>query len=235
MIIYGVNAVREALRGKRTVEQIWATANSARRHDEFPPSLVTVVDGDEITQRAHSDHHGGVCARVSEFDYVDADELLAADDALIVALDEVTDPQNFGAICRTAEAAGFTGVVIPERRSVHVTPAVCKASAGAVEHLPIAIVRNLTDFLNQAKRTSCWCYGVDVAENATSFTEVDYRDKTVLVFGSEGQGIRPRVAAACDALISIPMRGHVQSLNVSAAAAIVMYQALLQRSAAGSQ
>lgn len=229
MIIYGSNAVREALRGKRQVDRIWATESVARRHPEFPAGLVVIVDGDEISQRSHSQHHGGVCALVSEFEYADADELLTADDALIVALDEVTDPQNLGAICRTAEAAGVSGVVLPERRSVHVTPAVCKASAGAVEHLPIAIVRNLTDFLNEAKRTNCWCYGADVATKATPYTEVDYRDKTVLVFGAEGSGIRPRVASACDALISIPMRGYVQSLNVSAAAAVVIYNAVQQR------
>jgi 23S rRNA (guanosine2251-2'-O)-methyltransferase len=145
-----------------------------------------------------------------------------------VALDEVTDPQNLGAVCRTAECAGATGVVLPERRSAEVTPAVCKASAGAVEHLPVARVRNLADFLGDAKEAGCWCYGAAAGAPA-SYTAPDYRGGVVLVLGAEGRGLRPRVAAACDALVALPLRGRIESLNVSAAAAVLLYEILHQR------
>ena len=146
---------------------------------------------------------------------------------MLVALDEVTDPQNLGAVCRTAECVGATGVVLPERRSAEVTPAVCKASAGAVEHLAIARVRNLADFLGEAKAAGCWCYGA-AGEAPTAYTEPDYSGGAVLVLGAEGQGLRPRVAAACDVLVALPLRGRIGSLNVSAAAAVLLYE-ILQR------
>jgi 23S rRNA (guanosine2251-2'-O)-methyltransferase len=169
-----------------------------------------------------------VCAEVSEFVYVEAAGLLAAPEPLIVVLDEITDPQNFGAVCRSAECAGATGVVIPERRSAEVTPAVCKASAGAVEWLSIARVRNLADFLGEAKDAGCWCYGA-AAEGAVAYRSPDYRGSVVLVLGAEGRGLRPRVAKACDALVALPLRGRIGSLNVSAAAAVLLYEILQQR------
>ena len=142
--------------------------------------------------------------------------------------DRVTDPHNLGTVCRTAEVAGATGLVIPERRSVHVTPAVCKASAGAVEHLPVARVRNLAGFLAAAKEAGCWCYGA-AADATTAYDQPDYRGGVVLVLGAEGKGLRPRVAAACDALVALPVRGRVASLNVSAAAAALLYGILHRR------
>ena len=158
-----------------------------------------------------------MCAEASPFTYADADVLLAAPGALIIALDQVQDPQNLGAIARTAECAGATGLILPERRSAEVTPAVCKASAGAVEHLPVAKIRNLADFLAAAKRGGLWCYGAD-ARPPSSYRQIDFAGPTVLVLGSEGRGLRPRVAGACDALVSIPLRGRIESLSVSAAA-----------------
>jgi len=142
---------------------------------------------------------------------------------LVVCLDEVTDPRNLGAICRVAEGAGAAGVVIGERRSAQVTPAVCKASAGAVEHLPVARVRNVADFLAAAKEDGAWVYGASTAPEAIPYDQPDYCGRVVLVLGSEGRGLRPRVAAACDQLIALPMRGRVESLNVSAAAAALVY------------
>jgi 23S rRNA (guanosine2251-2'-O)-methyltransferase len=115
-------------------------------------------------------------------------------------------------------------VVIPERRAAEVTAAVCKASAGAVEHLPVARVRNLADFLADAKRAGAWCFGADAAAS-TPYDEVDYGDFVVLVLGSEGRGLRPRVAGACDVLVRIPMRGRIESLSVSSAAAVLLYAA----------
>ena len=143
-------------------------------------------------------------------------------------LDEITDPQNLGAICRTAEAAGATAVIIPERRSAEVTPAVCKASAGAVEHVAIARVKNLADFLQEAKDKGCWVYGA-AAGATTSYDQPDYTGGVVAVLGAEGKGLRPRVASMCDDLISLPLLGRIESLNVSATAAVVLYEMLQQR------
>ena len=231
MIIYGRNPVREALRGPRTVHRIWATKNTLREPWLGGARIpVEAVSAEDIERRAGSADHQGICAEVSAYVYADADSLLAASGALIVALDQIQDPQNLGAICRTAECAGVAGVVIPERRAAEVTAAVCKASAGAVEHLAVARVRNLADFLADAKRAGMWCYGAD-AGASLGFDEMDYEGSVVLVLGSEGRGLRPRVAAACDALVGIPLRGRVDSLSVSAAAAVLVYAATRSRPA----
>jgi 23S rRNA (guanosine2251-2'-O)-methyltransferase len=224
MVVYGRNPVREALRGPRTVRRIWSTKNALRepwlRGVTAP---VQPTDAAEIDQRAGTADHQGICAEVSEFVYADAGALLRQG-GLLVALDQVQDPQNLGAIVRTAECAGATGVVIPERRAAEVTAAVCKASAGAVEHLPVARVRNLADFLGEAKRAGLWCYGAD-AGAPLGYEELEYGDRAVLVLGSEGRGLRPRVAAACDELVRIPLQGRIESLSVSAAAAVLLYTA----------
>ena len=225
-VVYGRNAVREALRGRRRVHRVWATEAAAR--ESWTGAPVTVAAPEEITARCGSEAHQGVCAEVDPYPYAEAARLLAAPDALLVALDEVTDPQNLGAVCRTAECAGATGVVVPERRSAEVTGAVCKASAGAVEHLPVARVRNLADFLAAAKEAGAWCYGA-AAGARTSYDRPDYSGPVVIVLGAEGRGLRPRVAAACDDLVALPLRGRVASLNVSAAAAVLLYEILRQR------
>ncbi|MEA2381265.1 MAG: rRNA (guanosine2251-2-O)-methyltransferase [Solirubrobacteraceae bacterium] len=230
-ILYGRNAVHEALRaGRRRVHRVRATAGAAREQwlrDAGVP--VDVVDADEVARRAGTDGHQGVVASVDPYPYVAPAELLARPTPLIVALDEVQDPQNLGAICRTAECVGADGVVICERRAVHVTPAVAKASAGAVEHLAIARVRNLADFLLEARDAGAWSYGAAATDAAIPYTEPDWTGGVVLVLGSEGRGLRPRVAAACDGLVALPMRGRIGSLNVSAAAAALLYGILQQR------
>jgi 23S rRNA (guanosine2251-2'-O)-methyltransferase len=231
--LYGRNPVREALRaGRRRVHRVWATAGAAGEPWLAQARVpVTVVGADEVARRAGSDGHQGVCARVDPYPYADAAALLARPSPLIVALDEVQDPQNLGAIVRTAEVTGADGVVITERRSAHVTPAVAKASAGAVEHLPIARVRNMADFLVEAKAAGAWCYGA-AAAGAVAYDEPDWHGSVVLVLGAEGRGLRPRVAAACDALVALPMRGRIASLNVSAAAAALLYGILQARTGA---
>jgi 23S rRNA (guanosine2251-2'-O)-methyltransferase len=226
MVVYGRNAVREALRGRRRVHRVWATEAAAR--EGWPGAPLAVATADEIAARCGSDAHQGVCAEADPYPYADAAALLEPPGALIVALDEVTDPQNLGAVCRTAECAGAAGVVVPERRSAEVTPAVCKASAGAVEHLPVARVRNLADFLAAAKEAGAWCYGA-AAGARTRYDRPDYSGKVVVVLGAEGRGLRPRVAAACDDLVALPLRGRIGSLNVSAAAAVLLYEILQQR------
>ena len=229
MIVYGRNPVREALRGPRSVEQVWATAGAARE-PWLAGARVLITDGAEVEHRCGSPDHQGVCATVSAFGYASEADLLAAPAPLLVALDQVQDPGNLGAICRTAECAGATGVVIPERRAAEVTPAVAKASAGAIEHLPIARVRNLADFLRDAKDTGLWCYGA-AAGAEVRYDTVDYTGGVVLVLGSEGRGLRPRVAASCDALIGLPLHGQIESLSVSAAAAVLLYAAQARRAA----
>ncbi len=227
MIVYGRNPVREALGGRRRVKRVWATAGVAA---EGWMSTVTAdrADAAEIERLCGSGEHQGVCAEVGPFPYVDPASLMADEDALVLALDEIQDPHNLGAVCRVAESAGAAGVVIPERRSAEVTPAVCKASAGAVEHLPVARVRNLADFLDDAKEAGAWCYGA-AARARTPYTRPDYSGGIVLVLGAEGRGLRPRVASKCDDLVAVPLHGRVESLNVSATAAVLLYAILQSR------
>jgi 23S rRNA (guanosine2251-2'-O)-methyltransferase len=223
MIVYGRNPVREALRGPRQVERVWATKNASRLPWLSDPGLaLEVAAAEELERRCGTDSHQGVCAEVETFRYADPQQLLARRTPLIVALDQVQDPQNLGSICRSAECAGAAGVVVPERRSAPVTAAVCKASAGAVEHIPVARVRNLVAFLSDAKAAGLWCYGAD-AEAPARYESIDYSGGAVLVFGSEGRGLRPRVAGACDLLVSVPVAGRVETLSVAAAAAVLLY------------
>ena len=224
MIVYGRNPVREALRGPRRVERIWATEQAARE-PWLEGVAVRVTTAAELEERCGSPEHQGICAEAEEYRYADPDALLAADDALVLCLDEVQDPHNLGAVCRVAETAGCSGVVIPERRSAAVTAAACKASAGAVEHLAVARVRNLADWLAEAKETGAWVYGAD-ADASVAWDRPDYTGRVVLVMGSEGRGLRPRVRSLCDELVSLPLRGRIESLNVSAAAAAMVYTIL---------
>jgi 23S rRNA (guanosine2251-2'-O)-methyltransferase len=223
VIVYGRNPVRECLEaGRRPVRRVWATAKAAR---EFEGAAV--VERDEVEARAGTPDHQGVCAEVGPYPYVGFEELLADPDPLIVVLDEIQDPRNLGAIARSAECAGVTGIALHERGAAEVTPVACKASAGAVEHLRIAQVRNVADALADAKAAGCWVYGA--AADGGPYLDVDYRGGTVLVLGGEGKGLRPRVRSACDALVAIPVRGRIDSLNVSAAASILLYGALQSR------
>lgn len=242
MIIYGRNAVAEALRGRRadSVSGVWASAGAARERWLIAAQArgvqVRIVSAQEIERRCGSSAHQGVCAQAGDFPYASADQLLAASEPLLVALDQVQDPQNLGSICRTAECSGATGVVIPQRRAADVTAAVCKASAGAVEHVAVAQVRNVADFLADARRAGCWCYGASADTTAqrapVPYDAPDYAGAgVVLVLGSEGSGLRPRVAKACDELIALPLLGRVGSLGVSAAAAAILYEILQRREA----
>jgi 23S rRNA (guanosine2251-2'-O)-methyltransferase len=213
--IYGRRPVAEAERGRRRVHRVW-------RAPETGP--------EQLERLCASPDHQGVVAEVDPYPYADPTALLDAEDALIVALDQVQDPHNLGAVCRAAEVAGAAGVVIPERRAASVTAAVCKASAGAVEHLPVARVRNLADWLADAKRRETWVYGAD-ADSERPYTEVDWSGRAVLVLGSEGSGLRKRVSESCDELVSIPVAGSIGSLNASVAAAVILFEARRQRAA----
>ncbi len=212
-VVYGRRPVEEAKRGRRRVLRVWTSAD---------------LPAGELSRLAGSPDHQGVVAEVEPYPYADPGALLTAPDALVVALDQVTDPHNLGAVCRSAEAAGASGVVIPVRRSAAVTAATCKSAAGAVEHLSVARVPNLADWLAQAKDAGAWIYGA-AADAPASYTDADLSGKVVLVLGSEGRGLRRRVASGCDLMISVSTRGRIGSLNVSAAAAVLLFEALRQR------
>jgi 23S rRNA (guanosine2251-2'-O)-methyltransferase len=230
VIVYGRNAVMEALRGRRRTSVGEILVVAALEHEPWLSGRrARISSAQEIEAACGSREHQGICAELAGYPYVSTQELLAGPAPLIVALDEVQDPQNLGAIARTAECVGVSGMVICERRAAEVTPAVCRASAGAVEHLRIARARNLADFLLGAREAGCWSYGAVAAPGATAYTEPDYRGGVVIVLGAEGRGLRRRVAETCDALITLPLRGRIASLNVNAAAAAVLYEVLHQR------
>ena len=226
-VVYGRNAVREALRGGRAVNRILVDDRGRLEGLSLPGMqlpAVRVVGREQLERVSGSPEHQGIACEVEPFKYGRAEDLIERDRALIVALDQVQDPQNLGAICRSAECAGAAGVVIPERRSAAVSAAVCAASAGAVEHLPVARVRNLADFLGIARERGFWIFGAE-AGASTRYTDASYAGRTVLVFGAEGSGLRPRVRAACDDLVALPLRGRIESLNVAVAAAVLLYEA----------
>lgn len=212
-LIYGKRPVAEAERGRRQVRRVWRAPGTS---------------GEELERICGSPDHQGVVAEVDPYPYAGAEQLLRRESALLVALDQVQDPRNLGAVARSAEAAGAAGLVIPERRSAEVTAVACKASAGAVEHLPIARVRNLSDWLAEAKQAGFWIWGADTDAKQAPWA-VDLSGPTVLVLGGEGKGLRPRVAGSCDGLVALPQRGEVGSLNVSAAATALLFEAVRQR------
>ncbi|HXY17435.1 MAG TPA: 23S rRNA (guanosine(2251)-2'-O)-methyltransferase RlmB [Gaiellaceae bacterium] len=228
-LVYGRNAVREALRGRRQVLELWAS-------DRATAALPWLADGPrlqikkerELTEAAASTDHQGVVAWAEPYPYADAWELAAGERPLLACLDQVTDPRNLGAVVRAAAGAGASAVVVPAHGSARVTPAVCRSSAGAVEHLPIAVVPNLARYLAEIKRGELWAFAA-LAEGGASMWETDLSGGVALVFGAEGKGVRPLVRKTCDEIVSIPLAGGVESLNVSVAAALLLYEARRQR------
>ena len=228
-VVYGRHPVQEALRGRRRVREIATSmrgADAAWLDDARVPTRV--ASREELDALAGSPDHQGVVASVDAYPYADADDLVAGERPLVLALDGITDPQNLGAIARVAECAGADGLVLPRHRAAHVTAAVCRASAGAVEHLPIAIVPNLADWLLEIRRPGLWTYAAD-AGASLDYTAADLADGSVIVIGAEGKGVRPRVREACDAVVGIPLQGRIESLNAGTAAAILAFEAARQR------
>jgi len=243
--LYGIHPVLEALRSKqrgfeqiylqqgrrgREVDEILAMARAGRIPVVFKPRAF-------LDQMIASRHHQGAVGLVAAKPYLELDELLDSiagrTDPLLLLLDGIEDPHNLGAVLRTAEAAGASGIVLPERRAIGLTATVAKASAGAVEHLPVAKVVNLSQAIERLKLAKFWIYALD-AGACRSYLEVDYRGPVALVIGGEGRGIRALVAEHCDERVSIPMHGKVSSLNVSVATAIALFEILRQRSGGGS-
>jgi 23S rRNA (guanosine2251-2'-O)-methyltransferase len=240
--VYGVNPVRELLRaGGEGPSELWlaeggdrgrAFAELARLARERG-AKVREAPRPRLDRLAGTDRHQGVVAVVADYAYHDLDHLLAAARAageppLLVVLDGIEDPHNLGAVIRSAHALGAHGVVIPKDRAAGITAAVVKASAGAVEHCPVARVTNLSQALTELKEAGVWTVATD-AGAADSLADVDLAAPTAIVIGSEGSGVRPLVRRTCDRTARVPMKGKVGSLNASAAAAIALYEAARQR------
>jgi 23S rRNA (guanosine2251-2'-O)-methyltransferase len=229
--VYGRRAVREALRGRREVLEVWATERALKSEpwlSDVDRRRLHTKPERELNDAIGTRDHQGVIAWCEPYKYADAWELASGVRPLLACLDQVTDPRNLGAVCRSAEGAGATGVVLPAHGSAAVTSAVCRASAGAVEHLPVAVVPNLARYLGEIKRGDLWIYAA-TGDAQTSMWDADLSGGAVFVFGAEGKGLRPLVRRTCDDAVSIPLAGQVESLNVSVAAALLLYEARRQR------
>lgn len=237
-LLYGRNAVIEALRGRRRPRGLLVT-QAAERQPRVAHAMieatrrgVTVsrVTPAELDQLLGEVNHQGVALEAGPFPYADLDTLLdAAGGRPIVALDHVQDPQNLGTLIRTAEAAGCAGLLLPERRAAGITPAVVNASAGAVEHLPVALMANLGRAIETAKGTGYWAVAVEAGEGSRNLYEIDVPEPTLLVIGSEGRGISPTILDHADLVVSLPMLGRVESLNAAVAGSIALYELLRRR------
>ncbi len=240
-IVYGRNAVLEALRGRRPIRKLWlaegvhATGALAEVLKQAQASGLPVqrVPRQAIDRLTGTAHHQGVAALAAAYPYSSVEEILAeagrrGEEPLLLVLDAIQDPQNFGSLLRTAEAVGAHGVIIPKHRAAGLTPGVAKASAGAIEHLRTAQVTNLPRTLEELKQQGVWVVGLDMA-GERDFDAADLAIPIALVVGSEGKGLGRLVKEKCDFTVRVPMRGRVASLNAAVAGAIVLYAAWRQR------
>ena len=241
--IYGRNPVIEALRaGRRTVSEMILPPYDKGETDEIASLRATArargivvrsEDRDRLDKLTRFGHHQGVALKTTGYPYVGFEEIVrsAADDenALVVVLDHLEDPQNVGSILRTAMCAGATGVVIPEDRSCGITPAAVRASAGAAEHLKVAHVVNLVRAMKELQEAGVWFTGLDWGKDAKPYTEIDFKGRAGLVVGAEGAGISRLVRETCDFIAELPMPGGFESLNAGVAAGIALYEILRQR------
>jgi 23S rRNA (guanosine2251-2'-O)-methyltransferase len=241
--IYSRHAVRECLRAKRrAVQKLWL----AEGNDDAPilrdiqqlaqAARVPVATTKRDTLNAVSQHHQGVVLDAGAYPYADLDAILAraaerAEPPFVLVLDAIQDTQNFGALIRTAEAVGVHGVVIPERRSAGVTPAVANASSGASEHMLIAQVVNLTRAVEVLKKRDVWVSALDGGPDAQPLFKADLKGPLAIVVGSEGEGVHRLVRETCDFVLSLPMLGRIESLNAAMAGSVALYEALRQRTA----
>jgi 23S rRNA (guanosine2251-2'-O)-methyltransferase len=245
-VLYGLHPVEEALRaGKRRFDHVLV---ARERHDDRLERIIAACreagvrvrpeSREQLTQMAQTSGHQGVVAVVRPQEFLAIEDIFAPDPArpdgprLVLALDGIEDPQNLGALLRVADGAGVDGVVLTERRSAPLSPVAVKASAGATEHLRMARVVNLVRALEELKRQNLWVVGLD-ERGSTDYDQFDLTGDLVLVLGREGAGLHELVRRTCDHLLRIPMAGGVSSLNVSAAGAVVLYEAFRQRRNAG--
>ena len=220
-LVYGRRAVREALRGPREVLEVWATERALKAEPWLEGARPRAKAERDLTAAAGTQDHQGVVAWCEPYRYADAYELVAESEPLLACLDSVTDPHNLGAVCRSADGAGATGVILPAHNSARVTSAVCRASAGAVEHVRVAVVKNLARFLGEAKGPRLWVWAA-AGDAEKDMWHADLTGGVALVFGAEGRGLRPLVRRTCDDAVAIPLAGKIESLNVSVAAALLL-------------
>lgn len=240
--IEGRNPVNEALRAGRSINKIWIAKSGLRRDHRLVDlikesknkgAVIMEVEKDVLDKMAKTPQHQGIIAQISPKKYVEPiayiEELKSKDkEPFILILDNLQDGYNFGSIIRIAEAAGIDLIVIPERRSVSVDAHVAKASAGAIEFVPIARVTNLATFIDQIKKDNFWIFGTEV-KNAENYQKVNYKGSIALVVGNEGKGISDNIMKRCDFSVTIPMQGAINSLNAAVATGIIVFQAVEQR------
>jgi 23S rRNA (guanosine2251-2'-O)-methyltransferase len=242
-IVYGVNPVMEALRGSRRAFELFLAEGSDRRLEMLVQLAgekgvpVRRRDRVSLARLAGSEHHQGAVLRVEPYPYADLSDLLerwkeSGEQGLILVLDGIQDPHNLGALIRSAACAGAHGVIIPQDRAVGVTPTVEKVSAGGVEAIAVARVANISQSLVLLKKEGFWIYGA-AGDAAESLYRQNFRGHTVLVIGGEGEGLRPLVRRTCDLVISIPLKGRIDSLNASVAGGIMLFEAVRQRCCSG--
>jgi 23S rRNA (guanosine2251-2'-O)-methyltransferase len=236
----GRNALTEALRSGRTIDKVFIAAGDTDRglqrlaaQAKEAGAVVVPVDRRKLDAMSVTHAHQGVICLAAAHDYATIDDILAeaetrGEKPLIVICDELTDPHNLGAIFRSAECAGAHGVIIPKRRSVGLTAVVAKASAGAVEYMKVARVTNITAAIEELKKRGVWVFGT-AAEGSIPMYQADLKDSAAIVIGNEGDGMSQLVRKSCDVMVNIPMKGHISSLNASAAASILLYEAVRQR------
>ena len=236
----GRNALTEALRSGRTVDKVFIAAGETDRglqrlaaQAKEAGAVVVPVDRRKLDTMSTTHSHQGVIALVAAHEYATIDDILEVaaergETALIVICDELADPHNLGAIMRSAECAGAHGVIIPKRRSVGLTATVAKASAGAIEYMKVARVTNINNAIAELKEKGVWVFGT-AAEGSIPMYKADLTGPTAIVIGNEGQGMSPLVQKNCDVTVHIPMKGQISSLNASAAASILLYEAVRQR------
>jgi 23S rRNA (guanosine2251-2'-O)-methyltransferase len=231
-LVYGRQPVREVVRaGKRQIVELVVTERALAAEPwlrEVAGLRLQIAPERRLNEAAGATEHQGVVAFCEPYRYADAHELVAGEAPLVVCLDQVTDPHNLGAVIRSAEGAGASGVVITERNAARVTPAVCKTSAGAAEHLPVALVVNLARYLEEIKGPRLWVWAADGSAE-TPLWSADLTTGVALAFGAEGRGLRPGVRRVCDEAFAIPLAGNVESLNVSVAAGVSLFEAARQR------
>lgn len=240
-MIEGRNAVTEALKSGRMIDKVYIASGETDKalgrlaaQAKEAGAVIVQTDRRKLDLMSPTGAHQGIIASVAAHDYATVDDILARAEArgekpLIVICDELSDPHNLGAILRTAECAGAHGIIIPKRRSVGLTAVVAKASAGALEYMPVARVSNIPAAMEDLKKRGIWIYGT-AADGDTALYQANLTDATAIVIGNEGEGMSRLVSEHCDFRVSIPMRGEISSLNASAAAAIMLYEAVRQRS-----
>lgn len=226
MYIYGKNVATEYLKTKNKIKKIYLSKNFKDDIDtnNIPVKYMEKYEMDKMVDGLHQ----GIILEVEDYKYTDIDDIINTPNALIVILDHLEDPHNFGAIIRTCEAAGVDGIIIPKDRSVSVNSTVMKTSAGALNNMKICMVTNLNSTIKELKKNGIWIIGTDMV-NSVSYTKIDYDIPLALVIGSEGFGISRLVRESCDYVVNIPMVGKVNSLNASVAAGVLIYKIFEKR------